>query len=108
MCIELKAADINYLIVAVVESHFAYYNEQFCALLAVELFFINCHVVLIALWLMQSQGISPSASLKRDRLVQRNAILRRTGFIEGSRIAPFLGLLLYKPPPPPSRVTFEY
>ncbi|CAL8462730.1 g2263 [Coccomyxa elongata] len=27
-------------------------------------------------------GMSPSASLKRDRLMQRNAILRRTGFIE--------------------------
>jgi hypothetical protein len=27
-------------------------------------------------------GMSPSASLKRDRLLQRNAILRRTGFIE--------------------------
>lgn len=35
-------------------------------------------------------GISPSASLKRDRLVQRNAILRRTGFIEGGRGASFL------------------
>jgi len=27
-------------------------------------------------------GVSPSASLKRDKLLQRNAILRRTGFIE--------------------------
>jgi hypothetical protein len=27
-------------------------------------------------------GMSPSTSLKRDRLMQRNAILRRTGFIE--------------------------
>ena len=27
-------------------------------------------------------GMSPSTSLKRDRLLQRNAILRRTGFIE--------------------------
>ncbi len=26
--------------------------------------------------------MSPSTSLKRDRLLQRNAILRRTGFIE--------------------------
>jgi hypothetical protein len=29
-------------------------------------------------------GISPSASLKRERLVQRNAILRSTGFIESA------------------------
>ncbi|KAK9830522.1 hypothetical protein WJX72_012210 [[Myrmecia] bisecta] len=27
-------------------------------------------------------GVSPSASLKREKLIQRNAILRRTGFIE--------------------------
>jgi hypothetical protein len=29
------------------------------------------------------QGSTPAASLKRDRLLQRNKILRRTGFIEG-------------------------
>eukprot|EP00891_Asterochloris_glomerata_P006947 jgi/Astpho2/6947/fgenesh1_pg.00107_%23_23_t len=28
-------------------------------------------------------GVSPAASLKREKLQQRNAILRRTGFIEG-------------------------
>ncbi len=28
-------------------------------------------------------GISPGASVKREKLQQRNAILRRTGFIEG-------------------------
>ena len=35
-------------------------------------------------------GVSPSASLKRDKLLQRNAILRRTGFIEagGSPLLP--------------------
>ena len=39
-----------------------------------------------------------SASLKRDRLLQRNTILRRTGFIEGGRLGPrtssFLGAAL--------------
>ncbi len=29
-------------------------------------------------------GPSPSTSLKRDRLMHRNAILRRTGFLEGT------------------------
>ena len=28
-------------------------------------------------------GVSPGASVKREKLQQRNAILRRTGFIEG-------------------------
>jgi hypothetical protein len=37
------------------------------------------------------QGTSPAASLKRERLVNRNAILRRTGFLEGSQGAAFLG-----------------
>lgn len=31
-------------------------------------------------------GVSPSASLKRERLYQRNAILRSTGFIETNPI----------------------
>ena len=31
-------------------------------------------------------GMSPSTSLKRDRLMHRNAILRRTGFLEGTSI----------------------
>ncbi|KAK9838192.1 hypothetical protein WJX81_007912 [Elliptochloris bilobata] len=39
---------------------------------------------------MLLSGVSPSASLKRDKLLQRNAILRRTGFIEagGSPLLP--------------------
>ena len=45
------------------------------------------------------QGVSPSTSLKRDRLAQRNAILRRTGFIEGlgGRKSGFLGAQHPKP-----------
>ena len=43
--------------------------------------------------LLTAQG--ESASLKRDRLMQRNTILRRTGFIEGGQLGPrtssFLG-----------------
>mmetsp|Transcript_13218 Transcript_13218/g.40067 ORF Transcript_13218/g.40067 Transcript_13218/m.40067 type:complete len:285 (-) Transcript_13218:1082-1936(-) len=35
-------------------------------------------------------GTSPAASLKRERLVSRNAILRRTGFLEDSRGVAFL------------------
>ena len=37
------------------------------------------------------QGTSPAASLKRERLQNRNTILRRTGFLEGSQGAAFLG-----------------
>lgn len=38
--------------------------------------------------------MSPSTSLKRDRLLQRNAILRRTGFIEaGAAHKGFAGAL---------------
>lgn len=40
-------------------------------------------------------GMSPSASLKRDRLLQRNAILRRTGFIESG--AALKGTIAGKP-----------
>ena len=43
-----------------------------------------------------------SASLKRDRLMQRNTILRRTGFIEGGQLGPrtssFLGACGIAPP----------
>lgn len=38
-----------------------------------------------------AQGTSPAASLKRERLVNRNAILRSTGFLEEAGGAAFLG-----------------
>ena len=42
-------------------------------------------------------GPSPSTSLKRDRLMHRNAILRRTGFLEGTNIKGSIAGALFYP-----------
>lgn len=55
---------------------------------------LNLLFLLTNLNLVFVQGTSPAASLKRERLQNRNAILRRTGFLEGSHGAAFLGTQL--------------
>ena len=43
-------------------------------------------------------GLSPGASVKREKLQQRNAILRRTGFLEGPPRVSGVGGMLFQHP----------